>query len=714
MKSGKFSSLFWTIVGGVPLAIPVGMAIFGVILTALLLAHNFSSLWIFILSSLFIIPAIVYIFKIYDHSGPGTQTEKNLFNILVIIFALGWVIFNAQFVSQNVFIDRDPGFYNVAGKWLVDHDSTDVNVEMVFGKNERLSAQEGGMWLKAGQDLSGDSQIIQPQGMHLFSAILGVAGRIAGDQALLRANVVIGGMALLAFYGFARLVIRPRWAMLATAVLGFSMPMIYFSRDTYTEPLALLFASGGLALFLTAYKKLPGVNKFLWIMSGLSAGATGLARADGFFVLIACVLFIVLALFLRRKIQKSLIQSGALFMFGALISIVVAWLDITRLTTAYYNGHGSEVRYQLLLLGIIIIFGGLAYALRKYIYKLFASSTFKKINNPLLVSSALFAGFIAIVTRPFWMREVSFLKPFTYGKYSTNHSVSVVQEKQGIPIEPRNYSETTVDWIEWYIGGALLALAIVGLILMIYRVYNKKRFEYLPILILGIMTSTLFFIYPSITADHIWADRRFLPIIIPIFIIAGFFAVSEIFDFFMSKLSKLHTVLIFLAVGLFLVIPPLKTSKPLLIRAERNQNYAAVDKFCSELPKDSAVLWLDRGTLGLAAVQTTRSYCEAEAIGYTYKKNGENNNDRYIIKKSDLKSAYQEAKKRGLTPIIVMQGDRKIEVEKNISGNLTTVATTANNILERSLLHPPTYMQIEHNSILVGYINSDGTVSPLY
>lgn len=302
MKSTKAARLFWTIVGGIPLAVPVAMAIFGTILTILLLTHNFSGGPILLASVLLVIPAVLYVFKIYNHDGPGTQSEKNIFNVLAVLFVLGWIVFNAQYTAQSVFIDRDPGFYNVAGKWLASHDSSDVRVDMIFGNDENLTAQEGGMWLKAGQQPStSSSHTIQPQGMHLFSAVLGVSGRIAGDPLMLRTGVIIGGLALLAFYGFARLVIRPRWAVLAMGVLAFSMPMIYFSRDTYTEPLALLFAFGGLALLYSASNRLPKINPFLLVLAGLSTGATALARADGYFVVIACVIFFCNRFALQRK-----------------------------------------------------------------------------------------------------------------------------------------------------------------------------------------------------------------------------------------------------------------------------------------------------------------------------------------------------------------------------------------------------------------------------
>ncbi len=68
------------------------------------------------------------------------------------------------------------------------------------------------------------------------------------DAWLLRVAPLIGGVALLGFYALAREVVREWWALGATALLAISLPMINFSRAVYSEPTAMVFLLGALAL----------------------------------------------------------------------------------------------------------------------------------------------------------------------------------------------------------------------------------------------------------------------------------------------------------------------------------------------------------------------------------------------------------------------------------------------------------------------------------
>ena len=108
-----------------------------------------------------------------------------------------------------------------------------------------------------GNTLSGGGHVYA-QGNHLLPAMLAVVGWLFGTTAMLKANVAFGAMALFAFFGLARRVVTPPLALLAMTVVAVSMPLAFVSRDTYSEPLALLFLMGGLALLQRAVGSGPG------------------------------------------------------------------------------------------------------------------------------------------------------------------------------------------------------------------------------------------------------------------------------------------------------------------------------------------------------------------------------------------------------------------------------------------------------------------------
>ena len=113
--------------------------------------------------------------------------------------------------------------------------------------------------------------------------------------ALLKVNVLFGAMALFVFFGLARRVVGPVWALVAMSTLAVSLPMIYVSRDTFSEPLALLYLMGGLLLLhrAIAYGRLRD-----FALAGFVAGSAAMARIDTDASLLA--LIIVLTVLLAR------------------------------------------------------------------------------------------------------------------------------------------------------------------------------------------------------------------------------------------------------------------------------------------------------------------------------------------------------------------------------------------------------------------------------
>src|SRR3546814_19269849 len=73
-----------------------------------------------------------------------------------------------------------------------------------------------------------------------------------GTTGLFLVTPLLGGLALVLLYAWATTVVGPRWAGVATAVAGASMPFMVFARDTYSEQVAMAFVFGGLWLLHVA------------------------------------------------------------------------------------------------------------------------------------------------------------------------------------------------------------------------------------------------------------------------------------------------------------------------------------------------------------------------------------------------------------------------------------------------------------------------------
>ncbi len=92
----------------------------------------------------------------------------------------------------------------------------------------------------------------------------------------------------------------------------------------------------------------------------------------------------------------------------------------------------------------------------------------------------------------------------------------------------RSYYENATIWLSWYIGWATLALALGGACWLAWEQISGRRRIWAPafLMFFGMATAVLF--APSITPDHPWADRRFVPVVLPGLILFAVAAVAVV------------------------------------------------------------------------------------------------------------------------------------------------------------------------------------------
>src|SRR5205823_4818897 len=164
-------------------------------------------------------------------------------SLAALRLAAAFFAFKAWFATEDLYAQRDPSTYVATGQWLTHHSSLPVDAQ-----DEVFQAATGaklyGYSAGFGEDLGRDGYVAA-QGDHLLPAYLAVVGWYGGERALIGMNALIGAAALLAMFGLVRRFAGDAFALAATAALGVSLPMVEFSRDAYTEPLALLLLFGG-------------------------------------------------------------------------------------------------------------------------------------------------------------------------------------------------------------------------------------------------------------------------------------------------------------------------------------------------------------------------------------------------------------------------------------------------------------------------------------
>lgn len=610
VKGTKISSWLWDLLGNLPLIVPASLAVFSSVVVVSLLSFGLkgSIVWpVGLVLSL--IPAIL----IWKHSKEKLAAKdlkrRRLIDLLVLIGITLWVVFNMFFAAHDVFITRDPGIYTVTGQWLTQHEKTDIKTPPIVIQENGLANYSGGIWLTTTPDKS----ILQPQGMHLLPALLGLAGKIFGPNGIFKANIFFGGLALLSFYGFARLVMKNGWAAISTLVLAVSLPFIYFSRHTYTEIIALAFTFGSLSVLWLAQTKAKTDKKlWLWMLAGFVGGAGTLVRPDAYLNIVAVSIYLVVVLTLAGPKDKGIwLKRVVSYLLAAAIPAVIAQLDLRMLTHSYYLETKRDIRIQLALLAAVLVFGTIATILSKRTEILSYLDKRTKNWRGWAAGVAIISGLFLLMLRPVLLYSIHHGSNNTGDLYGYS-----VRNQTTFNTSPKLVIDHTMDWISWYIGLPLLLLGFVGMAIAASKVMRDRTVKLLPFLMMVGLTIMMYGAIPRITLDQIWAIRRFLPVILPGLIIFGFFALDYILSKVDIEARLKKTIAIFAA--LFIILIPLTVTRPFLFVKENRNNYNYVTSLCSMFPKNAQVIWLG-SALELDSVHTTRTYCGNYTLGYNYK-----------------------------------------------------------------------------------------------
>lgn len=658
-----------------PLGLAVFVAAFGTVAMAMLLLG-----WLNNLVWPLGITAGTLAFALLWRWLPPSQANREtiICNSLVIVGVLLWGIFNAFYTSEHMLTNRDPATYANAAIWLINHEDLKIDTPNIFGQNPNITIESPG-FMSFGQN-----DVVFAQGQHLFPVLIGLIGRLVGSSIVLHSPVLFGVLALLAVYRFARLLVRPRWALLATATLAFTLPLLYFARDTYTEPLSLMLIFSAMTLLWYANKTM---NLGLWGLAGFVAGANVLTRIDSYVVLAGFLVFIAVFLATRPPLARSkALKAAGLFIGVSFVFATLGFTDLLLLSPHYFANHQPLIS-QVLLGILVILFLGIAsvfLAWRTKLLSVFISKTqnWQQLGIFLLVSLTA----LVIASRPLWFTDyINVQSDFITG----------VQFSHGEPLTPRGYTELSSNWLAWYVGPIIAALGVVGLAWAAVRSLRNQNYVLLIGFFVVSLTAIVYLLKPSIAPDQIWAARRFLPVVIPGIIVFGALAAQSLSDKLLK--TRIQQNIIFVLVAAVFLLGPLLTSRPFLLTRDTAQ-LPLISKFCEVLPKNAAVLWI--GESANYTVQPTRSFCQKPAYGY---KNRE-------INQKELAKAATAARTAGYTPIIgLLSGDVSL-IDKQ---NITEVVLHYYLELEPTLESPPKTVHIKQLTVLAGELKDDGTIVKL-
>lgn len=429
---------------------------------------------------------------------------------------IAWCIGNIAMASEYLLVVRDPGFLTLSGKWLVNHASTDIPPHGAI----EAAATQVNMLPDAAQawNLYGDA--IQPQGAKMLPAVLSVGGWVAGDTGVLAANVVIGGIGILAVYALARQFLSPYAALAPAGAIALTVSHIGLSRAGYTEPLTLVLVLAGV---LWAWRGVRERRLGLVLAAGITSGATTFIRIDGASFAIGALAGVVIALALSDAPRAWRIRAALTFTATQALALALGYASLWRWANEYV------VRLEDNTIALVSVYVVTAVILVVWVAtwgdRLRGDRPLTALRSTLGRRGAIGVGIavsgllLVLASRPLWM--IARRGTEKSNEVFANGVVESFQKIAGLPVDgTRTYAESTMTWMSYYLTWVLVALAILGFGVAAYRMVRRDGAW--AVFLGAILAPTLLYLWnPSIIPDQIWAIRRFEPASMPGFVLAA-------------------------------------------------------------------------------------------------------------------------------------------------------------------------------------------------
>lgn len=680
-EPSEHSPAWMRCVWSLPEMLPVAVAGFAAPLVVLLLVNRLDLAWGVPLG----LAGAVLVTSLAGIRPTAVAGRDVVLTVAAFVIVGTWLVLGLHNTAQSLFAQRDSATYELTGRWLMDHSSLPIHTQPdLFGSPPGYDGTSAGFQRQT------DTTVFA-QGNHLLPLLLATAGWTFGAGAVLQANVVLAAIALLAFFAVARRVVGSGFALVALVALAVSMPMIYVSRDTFTEPLALLFIMGGLVLLARAIES-GRVRDYA--LAGFVSSSTAMVRIDAYAALLSLLVVATVLLAVAAPGERGVVARRTGALVGAAVPMVVAgFLDVSWLSPGYYHNSRPQIMSLAAAAALLVVVGSAAVAASwRWRTALAARLATPRggVRLSALVGAVLIVAFLVLLSRPWWMTA--------RGTFD-NQIISGAQQAQGLPVDgTRLYSESTIAWQAMYLGWPTVILAVCGFVVLLDRLVRRREYQLLGLLTTTLSLTALYLWTPQITPDQVWAMRRYGPVVMPGILIAATAALCFAWRRWTApgaaRIVARGTVAVLAVVAM---VVPWWVTQPVADLREEVPQVGQVTALCTALPPDAAVLVVDEN-LRWGYLQTIRSYCDVPALAL-------------VGARADRVAGVQQAvSAHGLT-LFVLAGDPS---QLAFAGPTPTAfSATTFTRWPSTIETPPTEPVRQTVRLYLGRAESDGRVTPV-
>ncbi|HEY0934595.1 MAG TPA: hypothetical protein VGD91_12735 [Trebonia sp.] len=560
--------------------------------------------------------------------GPGRRADVPAAALLAALaVAAGFGVWQAVFGSEQVFVASDPGVYLQYGYWIAEHGTARIPESAgAFGGAGGLNFATTGFAAAGGSLIPG-----YLPGLPL---LLAAGTWLHGLSGALLTPAVLGGAAVLSFGGLVGRLCGAWWAVAAELVLALSLPEVYASRTPFSEPLVQVLLFGGLCLFTDSlvvrrrgFVGLGGFGGFgegvsLAGLGGFALGLTVLVNIGSLGALLPA--FPLLAvLFVTRRPQAGPFGVGLVLGLGTGLAVGLI-LDRPYLSTVSAQLHLISLCAAgfgiLTALVAPLAFPGARARLRRVCG--FRPRLRRHHRRQLVLPSlgtvlAWTAAALPVLALAFLAARPHLQTVRGQTNPAVIRHVASLQRLEGSAIDgTRQYYESSLYWVLWYLGLPAALLACAGAALLARRSVcavlglrwpdgasashpgapvslagppgspdDVAPLWALPFLLVGWSVATVLW-DPSVVPWQPLAVRRLVPVVLPGLLLFGVWAASRLTSrASVVSASRAATVLAGTCCVLALSIPPLVTTlnPALTARPTAGPYSSGVAKFVSRV-----------------------------------------------------------------------------------------------------------------------------------
>ncbi len=367
--------------------------------------------------------------------------------------------------------------------------------------------------------------VIFPQFYHLFPVWIATLYSIFGLINSLYITPLFGVLGIISVYLAGKRYFNDNVGLIASALLCISLPQIWYSRYPTTEVMTQFLIFSGLFTFV-AFQRTS--NPFIGVLSGICFGESLLTRIDCVLILLPIILF-----FGYLRFTDKLKRHHFYFIVPFTLLSIYAFIHAVTVSGWYTFGTirgitGMRVNYLLELIHeigeykvISCVILSITIFILMDIYSQKIMSKISKFSIHGKYVQYCFSIAIALLFIYFsFIRPLCISKAITYGALNLGMS----------------YDELNLVRLSWYISSPGILLGVVGYILLLYRKPYKETYLFL---IFALLFTTIFIYKSMIMPPLHWWARRYVPVILPSFMIAIGYTLDKIKDIKYGKLAAI-------------------------------------------------------------------------------------------------------------------------------------------------------------------------------